>query len=156
MGSVSWGLFLIQSRILSSQPSTGDCNFRRNCCASFPVVITWFLLAKNQKPLVSAKLQLPGPGGSDLSCDSGLASPEGLSWGQMLQDRRWDSSVGSCNLLESGRTGWEPQAPSLVITPAPRQAALPEHTMHLVMTEQQICVGPRCEIKTPTAFSRAW
>lgn len=134
LGSVSWGPLLMQSRILSCQPSTGDCNFRRNCCASFPLVITWFLLGKSQKPLVSAKVQLSGPGGSDLRWDLGLASPEEPSWGQMLQDRRWDSSVGSCNLLESGRTGQEPQAPSLVITPALRQAAVPEHTMLLVMT----------------------
>lgn len=111
LGSVSWGLLLIQSRILSSQPSTGGCNFRRNCCASFPMVISWFFSAKRQKPLVSAKVQLSGPGGSDLSSDLGLASPEEPSWGQVLQDRRWDSSVGSFNLLQSGRTGREPQAP---------------------------------------------
>lgn len=97
------GCALIKSSILSSQPSTGDCNFRRNCCASFPMVITWFLLAKSHKPLVSAKVQLSGPGGSDLSCDLGLASPEEPSWGQMLQDRRWDSCVGSLNLLQDRR-----------------------------------------------------
>lgn len=147
---------LIKSRTLSCQPSTGDCNFRRNCCASFPKVITWFLLAKSQKPLVSGKVQLSALGGSDLSCDLGLANPEEPSWGQMLQDRRWDSFVGFFNLLQSGRTGQEPQPPLLCHYPHP-QTGCPAWMYPAAgdTHEQLICLGPRRRIKTSTGFSRA-
>lgn len=94
------------------------------------MVITWFLLGKSHKPLVSAKVQLSSPGGSDLSWDLGLASPEEHSWGQMLQDRRWDSFVSSLNLLQDRRG-----APGTLLGhhPTLRPAALPGHTTQLMM-----------------------
>lgn len=169
LGLPSSSLIHEQDPELSSSLPHGTCNFSRNCRTGFSRVISWFLLAKILKSMVSVKAQLSGPGDADLSCDLGLASPEAPSRGQMLQDRRryrepgqpCSSSPRTCffnakdcfggfsNLLRSGGAGQEPQPPSMAITLTLAHAA----------SLQTSCYAwgqrPGFKMKASTDFSRA-